>query len=132
MIIETAETAETRKQRVARMIQIHLAQCTGTEQWYQHFSGPLYTDGVKQLAELCKAHWLIDAIMSHQQSKAARDNHWQLWTLSVVNSEAVLTMQQDGGLPALIRQEIPYTDFPLDGETRLYFIDGVLLLPSEY
>lgn len=135
-MIETTETTETRRQKNVRMIRTHLDNCTGTEQWHRHFSGHLYTDGVKRLAELCQAYWLIDSIMAHQHSKAARDNHWQLWILDVVNSavdsRAALTMQLDTDQPVLIRQEIPYTDFPLDGRTRLYFIDGVLLLPSEY
>jgi hypothetical protein len=31
----------------------------------------------------------------------------------------------------VVKQKIPYTNFPLD-EVKMYLIDGVILLPSEY
>ena len=40
-------------------------------------------------------------------------------------------MQEDTGERAKVRKKIPYTDFPLD-EIKLYLIDNVLLLTSEY
>ena len=41
------------------------------------------------------------------------------------------TMQEDSDQPVLVRQEIEYSDFPLD-KIELWLIDGVLLLKSEY
>ena len=126
-----------------------LSQFTGTETWYRHFTGLLYTDGIQYLAEQAEAYWLIDAIASYQH-QLKRDEYladFQLWVLSVVgegerdypfllpegNHKAVLTCWSDtpkeGVKPAVI-QQIEYTDFPLI-EIKLYVSEGVLLLPSE-
>ena len=104
-----------------------LAQFIGTTQYFKHWlPGLVYTDGVKYLAETGGAYWLINAIASYR-----RQEQFQVWTLTVADRSAVLTMVEDTGQPEIVRQEIEYTDFPLD-EITLYLIDGVLLLTSEY
>ena len=105
-----------------------LAQFIGTVNYYRHWLGGLYTDGVQYLAEQAGAYWLIDAIFSHRRRES-----FQVWTLkkNADDNGAVLTMQEDSGERAKVRQKIPYTDFPLD-QISLYLIDGVLLLTSEY
>ena len=103
-----------------------LTQFTGTENYYKHWLGIVYTDGVKYLAEKAQAYWLIDAIASYRRSEP-----FQIWSLDVKGRQAVLTMVEDTGRPELVRQEIGYTDFPIDS-IKLYLIDKVLLLPSEY
>ena len=104
-----------------------LAQCYGTSGYFKNrildFN---YTDGVKYLWESCDAYWLLIAISSYH-----RKEPFQVWQLKVNDSKAVLTMKEDTNEPELVRQEIPYTDFPLD-EITLYLIDGVLILTSEY
>ena len=85
-----------------------------------------YTSGVKTMWELCNAYWLLIAIGSYRRTEP-----FQVWELKVDGSKAVLTMKEDSGQPIKVRQEIPYTDFPLD-EMILWMIDGVLILPSEY
>ena len=112
-----------------------LAQFIGTEQYYRHFTGLRYTDGVKFLAEKAGAYWLIDAIASYQREPAIRGNarlqDFQLWELAVAGNEAVLTLKEDSGCPSIVEQEIEFTDFPLS-EVALYVCNGVLMLPSEY
>lgn len=105
-----------------------LAQCIGTEQyWKNDLLSFRYTDGVKFLHESCEAYWLLIAIASYR-----RKEPFQLWELKVnQNKSATLTMKEDTNEPILVKQEIPFTDFPLDDIT-LYLIDGILLLPSEY
>ena len=103
-----------------------LRQFTGTEQWYKHYLGGLYTDGVQYMAGKAGAFWLLDVIFSYR-----RKEPFQIWTLKVKDRVGVVTMREDTGQPVKVRQEIPYTDFPL-AEIKLYLIDGVLLLPSEY
>lgn len=98
----------------------HLAQFSCTEQWYRH---PLcrrliYTDGVKYVAENGGgqgAYWLIDAIASYQGSKELKGEEFQIWELTVdlEKKTCVLTCRADTGLPALVTQEIEYTDFDL-------------------
>ena len=104
----------------------NLANFTGTEHYYQHFPGCKYTDGVKYLAETAGCYWLLDVIFSYR-----RKDPFQIWTLVVKDKKAVVTMKEDSDTPVLIKQEIEYTDFPLD-EISLWLIDGVLILPSEY
>jgi len=112
----------------------------GTECYYRHFTGGRFTDGVKHLADRAGAYWLIDAIFSYQSEQKIRAIPFQIWTLKVLRSElgknknepmAVLEMNEDTGEPLKVSQKIPYTDFP-EGEIKLYLIDSVLLLPSEY
>lgn len=85
-----------------------------------------YTDGVQFLAEKAGAYWLLDVIASYR-----RPEHFQIWTLDVKGKKGVVEMKEDTNEPVLVRQEIEYTDFPLD-TIQLYLIDGVLILPSEY
>lgn len=104
----------------------------GTELYYKHWLGRgCYTDGVQHMAERAGAHWLIDAVYSYQCKEKIKVIPFQLWELKVENKTAVLTMKEDTNEPELVRQEIEYTDFPLD-YIKLYLIDEVLLLPSEY
>lgn len=129
----------------AETLSKNLQNFSGTEQYYKHFLGINYTDGVKYLAENAQAYWLIDAIASHQPR--ARRIHslteFQLWFLHVGKEHkfikprspnaAVLTCWEDtpklGVTPAVI-QQIPYTDFPLP-EIKLFLRDRVLYLPIE-
>jgi len=105
-----------------------LAQCYSTENYWKnstlHFQ---YTDGVKYLHESCDAYWLLTAISSHKRTEP-----FQVWELMKNDDNtAVLTMKEDSDQPELVRQEIHFTDFPLERIT-LYLIDGILILPSEY
>lgn len=112
----------------------------GTENHYRHFTGGLFTDGVKHLADRAGAYWLIDAVLSYQCEQKIRALPFQVWTLKVLRSElgknknepmAILEMKEDTDAPIKVRQKFEYTDFP-EGEIKLYFQNGVLFLPSEY
>ena len=111
-----------------KKIQEGLAQCHCTEHyWKNSVLCFRYTDGIKFLWESCEAYWLLIAISSYN-----RKEPFQLWQLTVKeNCSAVLTMREDTGQPFKVKQEIEFTDFPLQ-EISLYLIDGILLLPSEY
>jgi hypothetical protein len=103
---------------------------TGSEQYYRHPSGAVYTDGIKSVAEIAGAYWLIDAIFSY-----ARREVFQVWFLDVTGSTAVLTMKEDTDQPELVRQEIEFTDFP-EGNWKFYAVveegRAVLMVPKEY
>jgi len=112
-----------------------LGQFTGTEHYY-NFMNLKLTDGVKYLAEKGKCWWLLDVILSYQGK--LKNVPFQLWEVVRKTPEiegfdfkATVTCREDAGLKPLVTQLIPYTDFPLD-EVKLYLIDGVILLPSEY
>ena len=113
-------------------LEFALAHFIGTENYYKHFTGLLYTDGVKYLADKARAYWLIDLIASWQIHKEVRDCPFQIWELKVnEDMTAVATMKEDTDKDPVVEQKIDYTDFPLD-EIKLYLVDGVLMLPTEY
>ncbi len=114
-----------------------LTQFCGSAEFYQHWTKRLvYTEGVQYMAERGGAYWLIDAVASYQpdQRIASRQDlvDFQLWALAVAEDKsATLTMRGDSDQPAVITQEIPFTDFPLE-QIKLYVCNGTLMLPSEY
>ncbi len=115
-----------------------LAHFTGSEQYYRHgLTRARYTEGVRFLAENAGggAYWLLDVIFSHQLAPAVRAEPFQVWRLDVTGSAGVVTCTDGGpmGEPEreLVRQEIPFTDFPLPTIT-LWLQGGVLYLPSEH
>jgi len=114
-----------------------LAQFCGSAEFFQHCTGRLiYTEGVQYMAEHGGAYWLIDAVASYQPDKRITSRQdlvdFQLWELAVAEDKsAVLTMRGDSDQPAVITQEIPFTDFPLE-HIKLYVSGGTLMLPSEY
>ena len=118
----------------AEQIKSSLAHFYGTEAYHRFtaLSKLVLTDGAKYIAEECQAYWLMDVIASYQK-KCMRDEmlkDFQVWTLKVNDREGVVTCERDTDDIA-IKQKIPYTDFPLD-EIKLYCINGVIMLTSEY
>jgi hypothetical protein len=113
-----------------------LEQFQGTEQYYKHFLNQfVYTDGVQYLAQEAKAYWLLDAIASHQIDLLRKDptlKDFQFWKLKVNTKDktATLVCERDTN-QVVVSQAIGYTTFPL-AEVKLYLIEKVLLLPSEY
>jgi len=90
------------------------------------------TDGAKFVADEAGAYWLMDAIASNVGSYKAEG--FVVVKLVKTGDAALLTLE-DGNDNILARQDIEYTDFPLDDVT-LYVIKQdalwVILLPSEY
>lgn len=115
-----------------------LAQFTGSETLthYPLVRGLLLTEGVCWLASSAEAHWLIDAIASHQLAAAVRREEFQCWRLQVSKGKrGVLTMTNGNNSLPVAKQIISTTDFPL-GEITLWVVaqgrDQVMMLPSEY
>ena len=111
-------------------IEDELRHFTGTQHYYRNFTGLLYTDGIRYLAEQAGSYWLVDLVGSHQPRLL--NARFQVWELEVMEDEsALVTMVEDDGEPVSVRQELPFTDFPLKNFS-FYCIDGVMLLKSEY
>jgi len=103
----------------------------GTTEWYRIHPNVLLTEGVKYLAESCEAYWFIDCIASYQTiDKVAREEFQTIDLTASEDATAVITVG-DGNDNELFRQEIPFTTFPLR-HIRVYYTDGVVMLPSEY
>ena len=117
----------------------NIAHSIGTTRYIKHWTGAfVFTDGVNQLREDADCFWLIDAIASYK-----RKEYFQAWELKVnEDNSAVLTMKEDSNTPELVRQEIPFTNFPLKS-IKFYVEEGgygdekkwtpclVLMLPNE-
>jgi len=101
----------------------------GTENYYKHFGG-VFTDGIKEMAERFKAYWLIDVVFSYQ-GKKIKSIPFQVWEITSTGEKATVEMKEDTDQPVLVSQKIGFTDFPR-GMLKMYLIDNVLLLPSEY
>jgi len=114
-------------------IKTELREFTGTQTYYRHFTGQLlYTDGVRHMAEICDAFWLIDLIASHQFKKVVKETAFQIWHIEVNDDKtAYVYMNEDTDQPVITSQGLEYTDFPLP-KFSLYLVDGVLLLKGEY
>jgi hypothetical protein len=100
-----------------------------SEDFFIHFTGMLYSEGVKALAEKCQAYWLIDKVASHQRGRV-RAHDFQVWTLTVKDGKGEV-VADDGNGNVIIKQKIPFTDFPYD--QAIFWVEGnVILLPSEH
>ena len=110
-----------------------LNQFIGTEKYYRISRRHLLTDGTKYLAEAAECFWMMDAIASHLCEIGTAD-----WFVSVrveVTEGRAVMIYEDGNGREHARQEIPYTDFPLNSITLYACWDGehwVIMLPSEY
>lgn len=130
--------------KTAQEIQQAIAQSMGTNSYFQNpmiaRCNMVHTSGVKMIAEMAEAYWLIDAIVSHQPEAMKHPDfrEFQSWTLTVKDRSAVLTCD-DGNGNVIIRQKIDFTTFP-EMEVRIWIelgsIDGenpkyVMMLPEE-
>ena len=107
-----------------------LRQFTGTEQWYRHISGYLYTDGVLFVAQEGCAFWLVDKILFTTRAKNDLQE-FGAWKLEVIEDKSEILICEDGNYRELYREKIEWTDFPLN-KIELWFENGVLILPSEH
>jgi hypothetical protein len=84
------------------------------------------------MAQMCEGYWLFDLIISYQIYPKMQAEEFQVWQLGrVLNCRARVTAT-DGNDKALVEQDLDFTDFPLPEGIKLYLIQGVILLPSEY
>ena len=130
--------------KTATEIRNFLAQCYGSDRPYTKHSlvrQLVFTDSVRQLREMADCFWLVDAIASYQPKLTTEE--FQVWKFDcdTDSKRGVLTCE-DGNNNELVRQEIEYTDFPLDTLTLWAELGGygsadnwipamVLMVPSE-
>jgi len=123
--------SKMKKQNVNNDLNEH---ANGTEQWHEVlglFPNHTMTDGVKHLAEMCNAFWLLDTILSHQLYKKVSQQPFQVWQLKHTENDAYLLTCEDGNDNQVSQQKIPYSNFPYEVAT-IWLVDRVLLLPCEY
>lgn len=116
----------------------------GGEQIYVNPSTNLkYTEGVRAIANNAESYWFLDIIASYQNK--LKKEGFQVWKLereylyTIVNDVRFVTQRkncfnvvcEDGNDNVLIKQYIPFSDFPFDIYT-VWYIDDLVLLPVEY
>jgi hypothetical protein len=81
------------------------------------------TEGITHMTELCKCFWLIDIV-----TIANLKDDFQKWIIVKKDDDSAVVTCEDGNSGELYRQEIPFTDFPLDMYSfycELGSIDGI-------
>lgn len=116
----------------AEKIKSELDQFRGTEQYYKtNLPDALYTDGVKAMAELCEAYWLVTDATIYGRYLSKKGHDFIVINLKKIEGDKATLTYEDGNKNVLRIDEIPFTDFPLE-TFKLYYTNNVLLLPSEY
>lgn len=111
-------------------IRENLSRFCGTEHIYRECIGDfLYTDGVKYMAEACKAYWLLTDAGIQSKALMTKSEFIKI-TISCMD-EKVTVDYTDGNGTMLHQHEYQFSDFPLN-VLSLYFVNRTLLLPSEY
>lgn len=104
----------------------------GGNEYFSHWMKPfIFTNGVKALAEALQCYWLLDVIISYQGDTKVNSQPFQVWNLSRVRGNEFMVSPEDGNNKQLLKQSIPFSDFPND-TVRIWLIDNCLLLPAEY
>ena len=111
-------------------LQTDLQKFTGTLAYHKLTLFPvLATDGVLYLAKKGGAFWLVDDISAIYTKKK---NKYPFMVIKAISQDNKATVKYtDGNYKKIFTQEYNYTDLP-EGEYKLYLVDGVLMLPSEY
>ncbi len=112
----------------------------GSDKFYAYSFGSsrigVYTNGVKYVADECKAYWYIDLIMSYQTMKFKSKNPFQVWILKSDDKGGAVAICEDGNSNHILTQKIEFTNFLFneieDGELKMWFTDETLFLPCEY
>lgn len=108
-----------------------LAYFYGSMEFHKHPLGFIYTEGCHYLAEAAECYWLLDLVGSYLPELKGQDFlSYKLTT----NDSTGLVVIEDGNHNELARQEIPFTDFPLDEITIWAEWNGAYytaMLPSE-
>lgn len=109
-----------------------LKEFIGNDCFYKHplFPKYLYTEGVRYLAKEGNAYWLIEYVFSRQDKNISK-HPFQVWKLQVHKDRTASIIIEDGNCEKITSYQLDYTDFPIK-EITLWFIEGTLLLPSEY
>lgn len=127
----------TKEIKTAGELDKALSGYIGTGHYYVLWTGARlkYTDGVRELASLAGAYWLLELLELRIQAIYAKNPKLRDFALISVKSQncqgAVDILTDSGEENKEISYPLEYTDFPA-GVFEMYLIDGVLLLKSEY
>ena len=111
----------------------------GTSNYYEHKATEnmklLLTDGCDWVREAAEARWLFNEILFNQPRPEIKDLPFQVWVLwKDVDDEGecwVLRCEDGNDKAVLVQMLMEDVIFPVD-EIRIWLVDGVAMLPSEY
>ena len=112
---------------------VQLGHFVGTERYYRISRRHLLTDGTKYLAEQAACFWMMDAVASHLMEIGTAE--WFVVVKTTVKHTRSVMVYEDGNGNELARQEIAYTDLPIEHISLYACWDGehwVIMLPGEY
>lgn len=119
-------------------IKAELQHFIGSESFYKiPLIGTRFTDGIKYLADAAECFWLVTDASVIAKSLMSKSNFITVDFKRLSETEReesqceALINYSDGNGHIFETHKYHVTDFPLD-ELRLFFIDGTLMLPSEY
>jgi hypothetical protein len=119
-------------------IKAELQHFNGSETFYKiPLIGTRFTDGIKYLADNAECFWLVTdaSVIAKSLMNKSYFVTVDFKRLSEKEREEsqceALINYSDGNGHIFETHKYHVTDFPLD-ELRLFFIDGTLMLPSEY
>lgn len=126
----------------AHDLKLGLAHYTGSETIYFHNLNRRinYTEGVQFFAQNAGGgtYWLLDILATQPEIlKGVAEHGFCIVVLKVENGKAVLTAARDydsdtGRFENVVYfRTIDFTDCP-EGVWKFYFVDNVIMLPSEY
>jgi len=121
----------TKDLKLSKIANDYYQECTGTENYYKHNLAIHFTDGIKEVADKEECYWLIDVVASYSTVKFKETNPFQVWQLKRIKGNKFKVSCEDGNENILITQNIPFSDFKYD-EIKMFLVDGILMLPSEY
>ncbi|MET3114638.1 hypothetical protein AAKU52_002373 [Pedobacter sp. CG_S7] len=102
----------------------------GSENFYKHTFGSIYTDGIKYLADTYECYWFLDIISIY--SNKIKGEEFQVWNLKRLNetSQFKITVT-DGNKNVLKTLDIPLSDFK-SNQLDVWLVSGTIMLPAEY
>lgn len=100
----------------------------GTDTYWKHPLGLLYTDSLKDFCAEKAAYWTLDVVASYLPQLSQYE--FLVVYFDVEQGKCSFHVHEDTGMPDVIRQEIPYTD--LKESIKLYLCGNILMFPSDY
>lgn len=113
----------------------HLSQHIGGGDQYMHqlVRSVQYTEGARDFFINAGngAYWMLDILATEPDIRAEAKRGFANVLLKVEGSRAVITVDDGNDSPPVFKRDIEFTDCP-EGDWQFYFIENVILLPSEY
>jgi len=106
-----------------------LEMFTGTQSYYKFHFGTLITDGVKYVCDNGYYWFVSDAVIAIKMKKLDKKHDFLVIQLKLKDGEADMIIE-DGDGNELYSQHYAFTD--AKRELKLYFVDNVVMLPTEY